>query len=81
MLKRSLQRSGICFGVLFTLFAAYFWMYWSWVAATPLSPAQLARVKYNHHAWLTLTIVGAVFTVSMLLWLKRAGQGRKPLAD
>jgi hypothetical protein len=52
-----------------SLFSCYSVMFWGWVAATPLTPQQLDRVRYNHDAWLAIGVVSAVVVIAAVLAL------------
>ena len=52
-----------------SLFSCYSVMFWGWVAATPLTPEQLDRVRYNHNFWLAIGVASAVVVVAAVLAL------------
>jgi hypothetical protein len=57
--------------VLSILFCGYAFLFWAWVTATPLTPAQLARAQYNAHVWLGLAAVSLIAAVIVLIWIIR----------
>ena len=61
------------------LFCGYAFLFWAWVTATPLTPAQLARAQYNAHVWLGLAALSLIAAVVALVWAIRLGR-RKVLS-
>ncbi len=56
---------GITASVLVMLYSAYATLYFGWVTATPLSPAQLKRAQFDCGAWLTMTVI--CFVTALIL--------------
>ena len=54
--------------VLSTLFCGYALVFWAWVTATPLTPAQLARAQYNAYVWFGLAALSFATAVASLVW-------------
>jgi hypothetical protein len=65
--------------VLAILFCGYAFLFWAWVTATPLTPAQLARAQYNANVWLGLAALSLVVAIVALVWAIRLGR-RKVLS-
>ncbi len=55
-------------------FCGYAFVFWAWVTATPLIPAQLARAQYNANVWLGLAALSLVAAVVALIWAIRLGR-------
>lgn len=64
-------------GVLATLLCAYSCAFWSWVTATPLTPSQLARAKYNANVWLTLTALSLAISIIVVVVVVRRSRTRE----
>lgn len=60
--------------VLAILFCAYAFLFWAWVTATPLTPAQLSRAQYNAYVWFGLAALSLVAAVVALVWAIRLGR-------
>src|SRR5215210_1721507 len=56
------------------LFCGYAFLYWGWLTATPLTPAQLARAQYNANVWLGLAALSLVAAVVARVWAIRLGR-------
>jgi uncharacterized membrane protein len=65
--------------VLAILFCGYAFLFWAWVTATPLTPAQLARAQYNAYVWFGLAALSLIASVVALDWAIRLGR-RKVLS-
>jgi hypothetical protein len=63
--------------VLGLLFCLYSYLFWTWVTATPLSPAQLARAQYNGKVWLALGAVSFVLAIVSLVVVIRSFKERR----
>jgi len=60
------------------LFCAYAFLFWAWVTATPLTPAQLARAQYNSNVWGGFAVASLVATAFALVWAISLGRQRLP---
>jgi ammonia channel protein AmtB len=58
------------------LFCGYAFLFWAWVTATPLTPAQLARAQYNAYLWAGLAGASLVAAVIALFGAIRLGRRR-----
>ena len=63
----------------FGLFALYCAVYWGWVTATPLTPDQLDRARYNAFAWFWL-FVGSetIVFIATFVWMVASRRKRAP---
>ena len=64
--------------LLATFFCGYAFLFWAWVTATPLTPAQLARAQYNAYVWAALAVASLVAAVIALVWAIRLGRRKLP---
>jgi hypothetical protein len=60
--------------VLAIFFCGYAFLFWAWVTATPLTPAQLSRAQYNAYVWFGLAALSLVAAVVTLVWAIRLGR-------
>lgn len=59
---------------LLAAYAAYAYVYFAWLSATPLSESQLKRVQYDGMFWLTVLGVSIVIAPALGWWrLRLAG--------
>jgi hypothetical protein len=55
-------------GILFSLYSAAYFM---WLSATPLTPAQQSRVRFDYYAWLAIggACIGSLIVCTAILLL------------
>jgi hypothetical protein len=59
----------------FSLFSCYAAIFWGWVTATPLEPAQVARAQYNTYTWFGLSVASGVAAFALAIWWMLARLG------
>jgi hypothetical protein len=67
MFRRHLT-AWIAFGLsaLSLIYCGYMFVFWAWVTATPLTPAQLSNAQYRGNAWMGLAGLSLVASIGAL---------------
>ena len=65
--------------ILISELAMYATFFFAWLGATPLSPGQYERARYDCHCWSAIFLISALLTVSVIarmIWLRRKSRDK-----
>jgi hypothetical protein len=68
---RAIAWTMFVLSVLAIFFCVYSFLFFAWLTATPLTPAQLARAQWDAYVWLALAGVSLVAAIIALIFAIR----------